>query len=156
MERSLSLQHSLICRDGHFLDTVSRIDNHLEKRLQRYAKGDNQKAKIVIWAHNSHLGDARFTEMGSKRGELNLGQLMRQKFGENTCFNIGFTTHTGTVAAANNWDAPGRKKIVRKSIPGSYENLLHRAEFPEFALVLRNDEILHQVLAGKANVVQDV
>ena len=135
-------------RDRHFLDTVTNIERHLNRRLERYAENGARKSKIVVWAHNSHLGDARYTEMGKRRDELNLGQLMRQTYGLEECFNIGFTTHAGTVAAADRWDAPGQKKVVRKSMPGSYENLLHRAEMPEFMLEMRGNEKLGQALHG--------
>lgn len=136
-------------RDSHFADTVSRIARHLERRLDReHASGDGE-AKLVIWAHNSHVGDARATDMGQHRGEHNLGQLMRQQYGEEEVYSVGFTTHTGTVAAADEWDAPGQKKAVRKSMPGSYENLFHRVELPEFALSLRDADCqLREILQG--------
>ena len=151
-------------------------------------------------AHNSHLGDARATDMGQRRGEVNIGQLMREEYGRGKVFNIGwvcsavqcsavlccavlccavlccaalfaarvrehhtgfsargpfqaderlagtcccrpccrFTTHTGTVAAADDWDTPVQLKDVRKSMPGSWEHLFHKAAMPEFALDLRS------------------
>ncbi len=77
----------------------------------------------MVWAHNSHLGDARATEIG-ERGELNLGQLVRQRYGRDA-FNIGFSTYTGTVTAASAWDAPAERKRVRPALPDSYEALFH-------------------------------
>jgi erythromycin esterase-like protein len=88
-----------------------------------------------VWAHNSHLGDARATEMGS-RGELNLGQLIRQRHGRDTV-NIGFSTWSGTVTAASDWDQPAERKRVRRALPGSYEQVFHDAGIPGFMLDLR-------------------
>ena len=87
---------------------------------------------MIVWAHNSHLGDARATEMG-ERGELNVGQLMRERFGTDVV-SIGFTTHTGTVTAASDWDEPPERKNVRPSLPGSYERLFHDTGIPRFLL----------------------
>jgi erythromycin esterase-like protein len=92
-------------------------------------------ARAVVWAHNSHLGDARATEMGV-RGELNIGQLAREKFGSRM-LSIGFTTHSGTVTAASNWDEPAARMAVRPSHPGSYERLFHDTGVPAFVLDLR-------------------
>ncbi|WP_280402770.1 erythromycin esterase family protein [Nocardia carnea] len=104
-------------RDEHMFATLTALRDHLRART-------DPDAKIVVWAHNSHIGDARATELGAA-GELNLGQLVRQKCpGESRI--IGFTTHTGTVLAADGWDGPPRVKRVRPSQPGSVENLLHR------------------------------
>src|SRR5947199_940799 len=84
------------------------------------------QSKAVVWAHNSHIGDARHTEMGAVRGELNIGQLAREKFGGDAAL-IGFGTHSGTVAAASDWDAPMEVKRVRPSSRDSYERLCHDA-----------------------------
>ena len=81
-------------------------------------------AKIVVWAHNSHLGDARATET-SARGELNIGQLVRERHGGD-CRLVGFTTYTGTVTAAGDWEGPAERKWVRPALAGSVEELLHR------------------------------
>jgi erythromycin esterase-like protein len=90
--------------------------------------------KIVVWAHNSHLGDARATEM-SERGELNVGQLVREKFGEDA-FLIGFSTYDGTVTAARDWEHPAERRRVRAGLSGSYEELFHAAGIPSFWLNL--------------------
>ena len=112
-------------RDSHMFETLcSILDAH----------GPNSKA--VVWAHNSHIGDARFTEMGIARGELNIGQLAKEKFGEKAR-NIGFGTHKGTVAAADDWDCPMQVKNVRPSLPESYERLSHDSGLHEFLLDLR-------------------
>ena len=96
-------------------------------------------ARAVVWAHNSHLGDARATQMG-EGGELNLGQLVRQKYGPQA-FLVGFTTHTGTVTAASNWDEPAQRKRVRPSMAGSYERLFHDVGMDRFLLLLREGSV---------------
>jgi erythromycin esterase-like protein len=104
-------------RDTHMAETLYALTAHLGRR--------GPHAKIVVWAHNSHLGDARATEMG-EGGELNLGQLVRQRYGQDA-FNIGFSTYTGTVTAASDWDVPAERKRVRPALPDSYEALFHAA-----------------------------
>lgn len=103
-------------RDRHMADTLAAIVQHLDHRLGR-------PCKVVLWAHNSHLGDARATQMGDE-GELNVGQLARERWGRDA-FLIGFTTNDGTVTAANEWDAPAVKMSVRPALEGSHERLLH-------------------------------
>jgi protein-L-isoaspartate(D-aspartate) O-methyltransferase len=112
-------------RDTHMFETLCSILD---------ARGPDSKA--VVWAHNSHIGDARFTEMGIARGELNIGQLAKEKFGDKAR-NIGFGTHKGTVAAADDWDSPMQVKNVRPSLPESYERLSHDSGLHEFLLDLR-------------------
>jgi erythromycin esterase-like protein len=102
-------------RDTHMAETLNALTAHLSRQ--------GPGAKVVIWAHNSHLGDARATEMG-QRGELNLGQLARQRYGRDA-LNIGFSTYTGTVTAASDWDAPAERKHVRPALLESYEALFH-------------------------------
>ena len=104
-------------RDTHMADTVDSLIQHLHLH--------DGYARIAVWAHNSHLGDARATEMGVI-GELNVGQLMRERHPQET-YSIGFTTYEGTVAAATEWDEPARRRRVLPAIPGSYEDLLHQA-----------------------------
>jgi len=115
-------------------------DSHMAETLDALAKHLGTKAKIVVWAHNSHLGDARATEM-EQRGELNLGQLVRQRFGDEVAL-IGFTTYTGTVTAASGWEAPAERKHVRPALPGSYEALFHETGIHNFLLPLsRREEV---------------
>jgi erythromycin esterase-like protein len=90
--------------------------------------------KLVVWAHNSHLGNAKWTEMSSL-GELNLGQLVREKHGDDAVL-VGFTTYAGTVTAASQWDAVAERKVVRPALPGSYELLFHSTGLGNFLLVL--------------------
>ncbi len=114
-------------RDTHMAETLGHLAEHVSQQ--------GQPAKIVVWEHNTHLGDARATEMG-ERGELNVGQLVRERYGERVC-NVGFTTNTGTVTAASNWDAPAERKRVRPGLPGSYEALLHATGLPQCLLDLQ-------------------
>jgi erythromycin esterase-like protein len=107
-------------RDRHMADTLGAIVQHLDHRLQR-------PCKVVLWAHNSHLGDARATQMGAE-GELNVGQLVRERWGRDA-FLVGFSTNDGTVTAAHEWDEPARKMTVRPALDGSHERFLH--EFAE-------------------------
>ncbi|HEY8180965.1 MAG TPA: erythromycin esterase family protein [Thermoanaerobaculia bacterium] len=118
-------------RDQHMAETLTTLAEHLRRRARR-------DAKIVVWEHNSHLGDARATEMG-KQGELNVGQLVREKYGDDARL-IGFTTHTGTVTAASEWDGPAERKQVRPGMQGSYELLFHEWERGDFFLPLRGNE----------------
>jgi erythromycin esterase-like protein len=113
-------------RDTHMMETLRALLTHVSHLSGR--------SRAIVWAHNSHLGDARATQMGDG-GELNLGQLVREAYG-NKAYAIGFTTHAGTVTAASNWDDPGERKRVRPSLPGSYERLFHDVGMERFALTL--------------------
>ncbi|CAA9501735.1 MAG: Protein-L-isoaspartate O-methyltransferase [uncultured Sphingomonas sp.] len=111
-------------------------DTHMFETLCQLLEAKGPAAKAVVWAHNSHIGDARATGMGRERGELNIGQLAKEKFGDEARL-IGFGTHTGTVAAADDWDAPMKVKQVRPSLEGSHERLCHDAGIERFLLDLR-------------------
>jgi erythromycin esterase-like protein len=124
-------------RDRHMAETLSEIERHIGR--------DGRAPKIVVWAHNSHLGDARATEMGQRRGELSLGQLVRQQHG-NDCALIGFTTHAGQVLAAGDWDGAHERKTVLASRPDSYERLFHATGVPRFMLPLRQPSPAQQLL----------
>ena len=113
-------------RDQHMAETIDALAQHL-----------GRDARIVVWEHNSHLGDARATEMG-RQGELNVGQLMREKHGDDSRL-IGFTTYHGTVTAASEWDGPAEHKRVRPGMSGSYEALLHGVGVADFVLPLRGN-----------------
>jgi erythromycin esterase-like protein len=117
------------------------------RELRRFLDRAQGQSRVVVWAHNSHLGDARATEMG-ERGELNLGQLVREEFGSEA-LSIGFTTHTGTVTAATAWDGPAHRRHVRPSLSGSVERLLHDTGLPRFLLALRADPDLQAVFAAR-------
>ncbi len=111
-------------RDRHMADTLDQLVAHLDRH--------GGTARVVVWAHNSHVGDARSTEM-AQRGELNIGQLMRERHRRDVV-NVGFTTYTGTVTAASEWGAPAERKRVRHALPESYEALLHATHIPAFLL----------------------
>jgi erythromycin esterase-like protein len=120
-------------RDTHMVDTLDDLVRHLGRH-----------GKVVVWAHNSHVGDARATHM-RKLGELNLGQLCRERRDGavldglgGTVLNVGFTTHHGTVSAASSWGAPVERKIVRPALDGSYEELFHAVGIDRFMLDLRS------------------
>jgi erythromycin esterase-like protein len=113
-------------RDGHMAETLDALDAHLAH--------DGGPPKIVVWAHNSHLGDARATEL-SRSGELNLGQLVRERYAHDAVL-VGFSTYGGTVTAASDWDAAAERKIVRPALPGSYESLFHEMGGPNFMVDL--------------------
>jgi erythromycin esterase-like protein len=123
-------------RDKHMTETLAALVGHF----------DGGHSKVIVWAHNSHLGDARATDM-SARGEWNVGQLTRERFGERV-FGIGFSTYSGTVTAARDWGDPAECRIVRPGLPDSYEELFHATEIPRFWLPLREDnaatKLLHQ------------
>ena len=119
-------------RDSHMADTVDELLAHLNR-----GGGD---ARIVLWAHNSHLGDARATRMG-RQGEHNVGQLVRERHGEDACHLIGFTTHEGTVTAANDWDEPAERMRVRASLPDSWERLFHDVGLERFWLPVREPAV---------------
>lgn len=102
-------------RDTHMCDTVEALHTDYRRRYGR-------AGRLIVWAHNSHIGDARHTEMG-EHGQITLGQLVRERFASS--YLLGFTTHAGTVCAASGWDAPMEKKTIRPSLPDSIERLLH-------------------------------
>ncbi|WP_054812625.1 erythromycin esterase family protein [Nocardia arizonensis] len=118
-------------RDQHMADTVDSLLEHLS-RDGRGGNGHGPGARIVVWAHNSHVGDARATEMGAE-GQLTLGQLVRQRH-EGQCVSIGFSTCAGTVTAAEDWGGPALRRSVREALPSSVEELLHDTQIGEFAL----------------------
>lgn len=120
-------------------ESWNQRDRHMFKTLQNILAWAGSKAKAVVWAHNSHIGDARFTDMGIERGELNIGQLCRQAYGEDAAL-IGFGTNTGTVAAASEWDAPMEIKAIRPSRSDSYEALCHEVGNDRFLLDLRTGQ----------------
>jgi protein-L-isoaspartate(D-aspartate) O-methyltransferase len=110
-------------------------DSHMFGTLKTLLAFYGPRSKVIVWAHNSHIGDASATEMSS-RGEYNLGQLCRKEFG-NLVYAIGFGTHAGTVAAASHWDGPMEIKQVVPSLAESYERLFHESGVPNLCLDLR-------------------
>ena len=120
-------------RAQHMKETLDDLSNHLSQQR-------GEPAKIVVWAHNSHVGDARATEMGAN-GEWNIGQQMRKDYGDDA-FLIGFSTYRGTVTAASHWDGRAEQKIVRPAMKESYEALFHETGLANFMLLLRGNKTL--------------
>lgn len=119
-------------RDEHMADTLDALVRHFAVR--------NRDLRTVVWAHNSHLGDARATAMG-RHGEWNVGQLLRERYGAE-CISVGFTTYTGSVTAASDWGGPAERKKVTNAMPGSYEALFHETGPKNFSLLLpRNSHV---------------
>lgn len=119
-------------RDRHMVETLAALVEHLDR-------GGGGPTRVVVWAHNSHLGDARATEMGDQ-GEWNVGQLARERYGRDVV-SVGFTTYDGAVTAASDWDGPAERKAVRPALPGSYEALFHDVGPPRFWLDLRDPAV---------------
>jgi len=113
-------------RDRHMVETIEALVAHFN---------GSRQPKAIVWAHNSHLGDARATEMG-ERGEVNVGQLIRERFPKDAVL-IGFTTYYGTVTAASDWGARAERKRVRPALRESYEELFHTVTLPQFWINLR-------------------
>jgi erythromycin esterase-like protein len=124
-------------RDRHMAETLDALVGYLGRKTSR--------AKVVVWEHNSHLGDARATEMG-RRGELNVGQLVREKHACEAVL-VGFTTHHGTVTAASDWGKPAERKRVRPALAGSYEALFHAVRHDRFLLILSDRDMMMQQLS---------
>jgi erythromycin esterase-like protein len=102
-------------RDQHMAETLEELVTHLERT--------GGPTKVAVWEHNSHLGDERATEI-RQAGQLNVGQLVRERHGDDALL-VGFTTYTGTVTAASDWGGPAERKNVRRALPGSWEELFH-------------------------------
>jgi erythromycin esterase-like protein len=111
-------------RDTHMADTLDALAKHLGSR-----------SKIVVWAHNSHVGDSAASSHREQREEITLGHLCRERHPGDTVL-VGFSTHHGTVTAASDWDQPAERKRVRHALSNSYEKLFHQVGVPEFLLML--------------------
>lgn len=136
-------------RDTHMAETLDALLGHLDEM-----RGLPGATKVVVWAHNSHVGDARATEVGSE-GQLTLGQLMRERHGQR-CRLIGFSTYRGTVTAASEWGGPSERKTVRPGLPGSLEELFHETGQSSFLVRMgqhdspQADEVLNRVRLHRA------
>lgn len=128
-------------RDSHMFETLNSLINY-------YQLQGIETPKIIIWAHNSHLGNAAATQMRD-RGEYNIGQLIKEHF-DKKAFSIGFTTYNGTVSAASDWHAPVERKNIVDALPDSYEALFHALDIPNFFLPLNNKDIIPQTLLERA------
>jgi erythromycin esterase-like protein len=116
-------------RDQHMMESLVALDNHL--------KSENKQPRIVVWEHNSHLGDASATEMGS-RGEWNVGQLARKRYRDDVVL-VGFTTDHGTVTASTDWGGLAERKRVRPGLRGSVEEIFHTTGRSRFMLLFGQD-----------------
>jgi erythromycin esterase-like protein len=125
-------------RDEHMIESFNALLAHISRRIHA--------PKIVLWAHNSHLGDARATQM-SEAGEVNVGQLVRERYGREAVL-VGFTTYQGTVTAASEWDGIAERKTVRPALPESYEALFHEVGIPRFLLTW-NDRRVRDLLSER-------
>jgi erythromycin esterase-like protein len=123
-------------RDQHMAETLDALMAHLERK--------GVQPKVVVWEHNSHVGDARATTMG-QMGEWNVGQLARERFGTDAVL-VGFSTYHGTVTAASDWDAPAERKRVRPGLAGSFEALFHEVGLRNFLLTMRGDDRFTEAL----------
>jgi erythromycin esterase-like protein len=127
-------------RDRHMFETLEKLASHLEDSLGR-------EARIVVWAHNSHLGNAAATDMG-RRGEINIGQLVTEKYAEKA-LRVGFSTSRGEVTAAADWDGSAETKTVRPPLPGSYEEIFSQLEKKEFFFDLKTSDEVAAMLQEK-------
>lgn len=131
-------------RDSHMMETLVELERHLNHQ--------GRPPKIVVWEHNSHLGDARATAMGHK-GEWNVGQLVRQRHAGDAVL-VGFTTYHGTVTASSDWGGQAERKRVRPAMQGSCEALFHETGLKRFLLPLKEKsrvkEALRQPLLERA------
>lgn len=127
-------------RDRHMFETLQGLRSHLSHQL-------GEPAGVVVWAHNSHVGNAAATEMGA-RGELNLGQLAREAYGDEALL-VGFSTATGEVTAASDWDSPAERKPIRAPLAGSYEKLFEAVAHERFLLDLRDARLRSQLAEAR-------
>jgi erythromycin esterase-like protein len=129
-------------RDKHMFDTLVAIDAHLSAVAP---------ARLIVWAHNSHVGDARATEMG-ERGEWNIGQLAREHYGDEVT-TVGFTTYSGTVTAASDWGGAEELKRVRPALEQSYEAFFHAVGPERFWLPLSAGLVPERLLERAIGVI---
>jgi protein-L-isoaspartate(D-aspartate) O-methyltransferase len=127
-------------------ETWNLRDRHMFDTLKRLLDAGGPESKVVVWAHNSHIGDARHTDMGRLRGEVNIGQLARERFGDEAAL-IGFGTHSGTVACASEWDGVMEVKEIKPSLPDSFERLCRDSGKQSFLLDFRRGTALADALA---------
>jgi len=123
-------------RDSHMADTLDAVAHYLSR--------DGKPARIVVWEHNSHVGDARATEIG-RQGEWTVGELARKAYGRDACL-VGFTTYDGRVTAASDWDGDAEHKRVRPALEGSYEAVFHATGIARFFLPLRDPSPVRDAL----------
>ncbi|KAF0973078.1 hypothetical protein FDP41_008742 [Naegleria fowleri] len=152
--RTMFIDGSWNIRDSHFFET-------LKETCKYYEKTYGKQAKVVIWAHNSHVGDASQTDMKFERGnEINIGRLCRENFPPNKVYIIGFSTYTGSVTAADHWDEDPHYKKVNPGMKDSIEDLCYRATLGQgvdnFILLFKdNSATASSSASGMSDVVID-
>ena len=138
-----SSENSWNIRDTHFFDTMERVIAHLKT-----SRGGDS-SKVVLWAHNSHLGNAKFTHLDevprrSQTKDINIGQLVKESYPLES-ISVGMCFHTGTVTAADDWGEPHKFKSVNPALPNSHEHVLHtlavRSGMESLALDMSNTEV---------------
>ncbi|GAA4369360.1 hypothetical protein GCM10023185_42940 [Hymenobacter saemangeumensis] len=139
-------QHVLVALNGEryyrtavqsYTESWNIRDRHMAETLSRLMTLHGPAAKAIVWEHNTHVGDARYTDM-ARSGEVNVGQLVRKQYGPENVFIVGFGSYQGSVIAADAWGATPRAMPVPEAQPNSWEDLLHRSG-PGNKLVLSQD-----------------
>jgi erythromycin esterase-like protein len=120
----------------------------LEEIIKQHKNNGIKNPKIIIWAHNSHIGNSAATQM-SVRGEFNIGHLIKEKFGKQA-YSLGFTTYQGTVSAAAEWHMPVERKNIRTALSNSYEDLFHSVGLSKFFLPLEDKDVVPKKLLERA------
>jgi erythromycin esterase len=128
-------QNAIVARNAeHYYRTMVRggaaswnvRDGHMVESLNRLVDFHGEDCKAIVWEHNTHIGDARYTDMAAE-GMVNVGELVRQQHGADGVVLVGFGSYRGTVIAGDYWGAPMRKMPVPPGRPSSWEELLHHA-----------------------------
>lgn len=133
--------------EGHPAQSWNIRDQHMSQTvdaLLKFGTHNGNHAKLIVWAHNSHVGNARATQM-ARYGEINVGQLLKERYGKEV-ISVGFSTYSGTVSAASNWGGHVERKVVRPALEGSYEALLHELPYENFLLFTHQDERIKEIL----------
>jgi erythromycin esterase-like protein len=131
-------------------DSWNVRDRHMMLTLERLAQHHGREAKAIVWEHNTHVGDSRFTDMADE-GEVNLGELARERQGDRGVVLVGFGSHRGSVIAGHEWDAPMERMRVPPGRPGSWEDVLHQAGADNKLLIFREAEETRPLMAWRGH-----
>ncbi len=129
-------------------DSWNVRDRHMVETLAKLMKYHGKDSRVIIWEHNTHIGDARATDM-ARDGLINVGQLLRQKYRKDGVFLAGFGSWTGTVIAAKNWGAPMESMNVPEAMEGSIEDLLHSSGATNQLLIFKDNKELEEAFSNK-------
>ncbi len=156
-------QNALVARNAeHYYRTMVRggaaswnvRDGHMFETLERLMALHGESSKAIVWEHNTHVGDARYTDMAAD-GMFNIGQLARERIGEAATFIVGFSSHRGSVIAGDAWGSAMRSMTVPPGRPGSYEDLLHRVaeetEASDLLLLLRGARAIPELAEARGH-----